>query len=166
MEAAPTFEHAIHRVRSWTDQEYGLNLSAFMDEQPALFGFLLNLSEEFEDDEHDQLVRSALLLREGFRLAALRVTPITNLIIEDVTTGVVEAFEKLEEKEVEIDLDAVVALSRSPYVFAEVRNFLHQELRKGIPDTQLQKHNLMIVIDILIGCFEEALEIPDGPKAS
>ncbi|HAG06118.1 MAG TPA: hypothetical protein DCG68_04570 [Cryomorphaceae bacterium] len=136
-----------------------------MDEQPALFGFLLNLSEEFEDDEHEQLVRSALLLREGFRLAALRVLPISNLIIEDVTTGVVEAFESLEAEEV-LDLDRVVAISRSPYVFAEVRNFLHQELRKGIPDTQLQQHNLMIVVDILIGCYEEAIEIPDGPKAS
>lgn len=166
MSATPTFEHAVHRVRSWTDEEYGLNLSAFMDEQPALFGFLLNLSEEFEDDEHEQLVRSALLLREGFRLAALKVNPISNLIIEDVTTGVVEAFEKLEEKEVDLDLEAVVAVSRSPFVFEEVRNFLHQELRKGIPEAQLQQHNLMIVVDILIGCFEEALEIPDGPKAS
>lgn len=163
--SAPTFEHAIHRVRSWSHEEYGLNLAAFMDEQPALFGFLLNLSEEFEDDEHEQLVRSALLLREGFRLAALRVLPISNLIIEDVTTGVLEAFESLEAEEV-LDLDRVVAISRSPYVFAEVRNFLHQELRKGIPDTQLQQHNLMIVVDILIGCYEEAIEIPDGPKAS
>jgi hypothetical protein len=98
-------------------------------------------------------------------LAALRVLPISNLIIEDVTTGVVEAFESLEAEEV-LDLDRVVAISRSPYVFAEVRNFLHQELRKGIPDTQLQQHNLMIVVDILIGCYEEAIEIPDGPKAS
>ena len=163
--SAPTFEHAVHRVRSWSQEEYGLNLSAFMDEQPALFGFLLNLSEEFEDDEHEQLVRSALLLREGLRLAALRVLPISNVVIEDVTTGVVEAFEALDLQE-ELDLERVVAVSRSPFVFAEVRNFLHQELRKGIPDTQLQQHNLMIVVDILIGCFEESLEIPDGPKAS
>ena len=163
--SAPTFEHAVHRVRSWSQEEYGLNLSAFMDEQPALFGFLLNLSEEFEDDEHEQLVRSALLLRQGFRLAALRVLPISNVVIEDVTTGVVEAFEALDLQE-ELDLERVVAVSRSPFVFAEVRNFLHQELRKGIPDAQLQQHNLMIVVDILIGCFEEALEIPDGPKAS
>ena len=163
--SAPTFEHAVHRVRSWSQEEYGLNLSAFMDEQPALFGFLLNLSEEFEDDEHEQLVSSALLLREGFRLAALRVLPISNVVIEDVTTGVVEAFEALDLQE-ELDLERVVAVSRSPFVFAEVRNFLHQELRKGIPDAQLQQHNLMIVVDILIGCFEEALEIPDGPKAS
>ena len=163
--SAPTFEHAVHRVRSWSQEEYGLNLSAFMDEQPALFGFLLNLSEEFEDDEHEQLVRSALLLREGFRLAALRVLHISNVVIEDVTTGVVEAFEALDLQE-ELDLERVVAVSRSPFVFAEVRNFLHQELRNGIPDAQLQQHNLMIVVDILIGCFEEALEIPDGPKAS
>jgi len=91
--------------------------------------------------------------------------PISNVIIEDVTTGVVEAFEALDAQE-ELDLDRVVAVSRSPFVFAEVRNFLHQELRKGIPDAQLQQHNLMIVVDILIGCFEEALEIPEGPKTS
>ncbi|HAB30967.1 MAG TPA: hypothetical protein DCE13_00325 [Cryomorphaceae bacterium] len=165
MAAAPTFEHAVHRVRTWTNEEYGQNLSAFMDEQPALFGFLLNLSEEFEDDEHEQLVRSALLLREGFRLAAIAVKPVDNLIIEDVTTGVVEAFEQLESIEA-LDPEAVVSVSRSPFVFTEVRNFLHQELRRGLPDEYLQQHNLMIVIDILIGCFEEALDIPEAPRAS
>jgi hypothetical protein len=136
-----------------------------MDEQPALFGFLLNLSEEFEDDEHEQLVRSALLLREGFRLAAIAVQPISNLVIEDVTRGVVEAFEALEAKD-SMSVDTVTEASRSPFVFAEVRNFLHQELRKGLPEEQLQRHNLMLLIDILIGCFEEALDIPEGPKAS
>lgn len=163
--SAPTFEHAIHRVRSWSHEEYGQNLSAFMDEQPALFGFLLNLSEEFEDDEHEQLVRSALLLREGFRLAAIAVLPISNLVIEDVTRGVVEAFEALEAND-GLSVDTLTEVSRSPFVFAEVRNFLHQELRKGLPEEQLQRHNLMLLIDILIGCFEEALDIPEGPKAS
>jgi hypothetical protein len=163
--SAPTFEHAIHRVRHWSHEEYGQNLSAFMDEQPALFGFLLNLSEEFEDDEHEQLVRSALLLREGFRLAAIAIKPISNLVIEDVTRGVVEAFEALEENDT-MSVDTVTEASRSPFVFAEVRNFLHQELRKGLPAEQLQRHNLMLLIDILIGCFEEALDIPEGPKAS
>jgi hypothetical protein len=136
-----------------------------MDEQPALFGFLLNLSEEFEDDEHEQLVRSALLLREGFRLAAIAVQPISNLVIEDVTRGVVEAFEALEAKD-SMSVDTVTKASRSPFVFSEVRNFLHQELRKGLPEEQLQRHNLMLLIDILIGCFEEAIDIPEGPKAS
>ena len=104
-------------------------------------------------------------MREGFRLAAIAVKPVDNLIIEDVTTGVVEAFEQLESIEA-LDPEAVVSLSRSPFVFTEVRNFLHQELRRGLPDEYLQQHNLMIVIDILIGCFEEALDIPEAPRAS
>ena len=67
MMAAPvTFDLAIARIRSLSPEEYGENLTVFMDEHPALFGFLLNLSEEFDDDEHEQLVRTAMLLREGF----------------------------------------------------------------------------------------------------
>ena len=43
---------------------------------------------------------------------------------------------------------------------AEVRNFLHQELRSGLPKGSAEQHNLMLVIDILIGCFEEVVEQP------
>ena len=47
MAAPVTFDLAIARVRSLSPEEYGENLTVFMDEHPALFGFLLNLSEEF-----------------------------------------------------------------------------------------------------------------------
>jgi hypothetical protein len=45
---------AVERVRSWTDEEYGQNLGVFLDEQPMLFSWLMRLSEEFEDDVHEQ----------------------------------------------------------------------------------------------------------------
>ena len=46
MAAPVTFDLAIARIRSLSPEEYGENLTVFMDEHPALFGFLLNLSEE------------------------------------------------------------------------------------------------------------------------
>ena len=45
---------AVDRVRSWTDEEYGANLGVFLDEQPMLFSWLIRLSEEFDDDVHEQ----------------------------------------------------------------------------------------------------------------
>jgi hypothetical protein len=45
-------------------------------------------------------------------------------------------------------------------VHTEVRSFLHQELRAGLPRGEADQHNLMLVVDILIGCFEESVEQP------
>ena len=148
-----TFDLAIARIRSMSEEEYGETLTVFMDEHPALFGFLLNLSEEFDDDEHDQLVRSAMLLREGFRLAALSIQSITSLIIQDVTREVVENFEKIDDDDGP-KIEEMVRVSRSPFVFSEVRNFLHQELKNGLLERKGQQHNLMVLVDVLIGCFE------------
>lgn len=148
---------AVDRVRSWTDEEYGANLGVFLDEQPMLFSWLIRLSEEFDDDVHEQLVRSAMVLREGFRGMGLAVGTISDACITDVTTEVVEAFEN--EVEV-IDLEGIEKVARSPFVHTEVRNFLHQELRAGLPRGEADQHNLMLVVDILIGCFEESVEQP------
>ena len=126
--------------------------------------FLLNLSEEFDDDEHEQLVRTAMLLREGFRLAALNVQSITSVIIQDVTKEVVENIEKIDTPG-GAPLDEMVKTSRSPFVFSELRNFLHQELKNGLRERKGQQHNLMVLVDILIGCFEEAVEIPEAKKS-
>lgn len=151
---------AVDRVRSWTDEEYGQSLSAFLDEQPMLFSWLIRLSEEFDDDVHEQLVRSAMVLREGFRSMGLTVGTISDACITDVTTEVVETFEALENEVEVIDLEGIEKVARSPFVHTEVRNFLHQELRSGLPHGEADQHNLMLVVDILIGCFEESVEQP------
>ncbi len=153
-------QSAVDRVRSWSDEEYGQNLGVFLDEQPMLFSWLIRLSEEFDDDVHEQLVRSAMVLREGFRGMGLAVGTISDACISDVTTGVVEAFEALEEEHEVLELDLIERVARSPFVHAEVRNFLHQELRSGLPRGEADQHNLMLVVDILIGCFEESVEQP------
>ena len=151
---------AVDRVRSWSDEEYGQSLSTFLDEQPMLFSWLIRLSEEFDDDVHEQLVRSAMVLREGFRGMGLSVGTISDVCIVDVTTEVVEAFEALENEVEVIDLEGIEKAARSPFVHTEVRNFLHQELRAGLPRGEADQHNLMLVVDILIGCFEESVEQP------
>ncbi len=153
-------QSAVDRVRSWSDEEYGQNLGVFLDEQPMLFSWLIRLSEEFDDDVHEQLLRSAMVLREGFRGMGLAVGTISDACITDVTTGVVEAFEALEEEHEVLELDLIERVARSPFVHAEVRNFLHQELRSGLPRGEADQHNLMLVVDILIGCFEESVEQP------
>lgn len=154
----PTILSAIEVVRAWNDQDFGLNLSQFMDEQPVLFGFLLNLSEEFEDEEHDQLVRAALVLREGFAQMTLPLRTISNAVIEDVTREVTEA---LEDQDAVADDEVMTREARSPYVYAEVRQFLHENMRQGLPADLVDRHNLMVVVDIMIGCFEEAIDLGD-----
>jgi hypothetical protein len=101
-----------------------------------------------------------MVLREGFRGMGLAIGTISDACITDVTTEVVEAFEALEAEVEVIDLEGIEKVARSPFVHTEVRSFLHQELRSGLPRGEADQHNLMLVVDILIGCFEESVEQP------
>jgi hypothetical protein len=86
------------------------------------------------------------------------------VIIQDVTKEVVENIEKIDTPSGP-PLDEMAKTSRSPFVFSELRNFLHQELKNGLRERKGQQHNLMVLIDVLIGCFEEAVEIPEAKKS-
>lgn len=158
----PLFSLAASAVRQWSQETYAERLSAFLDEQPHLLGFLFNLSEDFEEEEHEALLRTALLLNEGFTQAQLNVGLITEhhlqIAIDDVTAQLDDLTELLEE-DAELDLDRMVRVARSPFVFEEMRNFLHTELQNGLPEDQVQRHNLLVLIDVLIGAFEEAVQL-------
>ena len=159
-----TIQEAVQQVRSWNQDRFATELSVFMDEQPALFGFLLNLSEEFDDQAHDLLVRSALILREGFTIADIPVKAITPAIIEDATRDVTESMEAESAADL-IDAENMARRSRSPFVFQEVRQYLHTQLTLDVENQVLGEHNLLIVVDVMIGCFEEALDLGDDADA-
>ena len=158
----PLFSLAAAAVRQWPHETYTERLSVFLDEQPHLLGFLFNLSEDFEEEEHEALLRTALLLNEGFAHAQLNVGLITEhhlqIAIDDVTAQLDDLTEVLEE-DAELDLDRMVRVARSPFVFEEMRTFLHTELQDGLPEDQVQRHNLLVLIDVLIGAFEEAVQL-------
>ena len=103
----PLFSLAAAAVRQWPHETYTDRLSVFLDEQPHLLGFLFNLSEDFEEEEHEALLRTALLLNEGFAHAQLNVGLITEhhlqIAIDDVTAQLDDLTELLEE-EAELDL--------------------------------------------------------------
>jgi hypothetical protein len=159
-----TIQEAVQQVRSWSQDRFAAELSDFMDEQPALFAFLLNLSEEFEDQAHDLLVHSALILREGFTIADIPVKTITDAIIEDATRDVTESMDADGAADL-IDAENMARRSRSPFVFQEVRQYLHDQLTLDVEKDVLSEYNLLIVVDVMIGCFEEALDLGDDADA-
>jgi len=107
----PLFSLAAAAVRQWPHETYADRLSVFLDDQPHLLGFLFNLSEDFEEEEHEALLRTALLLNEGFAHAQLNVGLITEhhlqIAIDDVTAQLDDLTELLEE-DAELDLDRMV----------------------------------------------------------
>jgi hypothetical protein len=112
----PLFSLAAAAVRQWPHETYTDRLSVFLDEQPHLLGFLFNLSEDFEEEEHEALLRTALLLNEGFAHAQLNVGLITEhhlqIAIDDVTAQLDDLTEVLEE-DAELDLKCAPFCTRS-----------------------------------------------------
>ncbi len=151
------FSQSAQYLRELTEEQYAAVLALFLDEQPHLTGFLINLSDDFEDDEHDALMRTVLVLNESFRRAAVSVGLISHHMLQVAIDDVTSQIEGLSEAD-KLELNELAKSSRSPFVFQELQAFLHQELRRGLPQDEVQQHNLLVLVDVLIGAFEEAIE--------
>ena len=89
---------------------------------------------------------------------------ITDAIIEDATRDVTESMEADGAADL-IDAENMARRSRSPFVFQEVRQYLHDQLTLDVEEDVLSEYNLLIVVDVMIGCFEEALDLGDNVDA-
>ena len=68
----------------------GKRISSLMDEQPHLMGFLFNLDDDFSEDEHTFILKSAIVIRDVFISAGIPLDVIENASIEQIVEDRVE----------------------------------------------------------------------------
>ncbi|MBI1316491.1 hypothetical protein GC167_06485 [bacterium] len=113
------------------------------DDQPYLFGFLINLSDEFPEAVHEALFDAVLQLSETFRRTGLQVHPIS----EQVLTEVLEEAANLESVE------------SSPMMINELQMSIEQVSGQSIDDPKMVEQ-IRIVLRTLIECFERSVPDP------
>lgn len=74
-------------VRAWfkhldTQEKLDMLLN-WGEEQPHLYGFIINLADDFTDEEHEALSFLPLVLTEVFRKTGLKIQNIDSKILED-----------------------------------------------------------------------------------
>jgi hypothetical protein len=92
-------------VRQWmlqmSEQERMQKLMEWSEEQPHLFGFLVNLADDFPSREHQALSLLPLVVQESFRRMGMSVDAIAPDLLQKCIEEQVENAEKKEQAEEE-----------------------------------------------------------------
>ncbi len=135
-------------LNNCTAQEMGQRISQLMDEQPHAMGFLFNLDEDFTEEEHNYILKSAIVVRDVFISAGIPFDVVYTDKIEEIIAELVKTYDKLAEKEETNLLKNWIENANSPILFDSV-------LQHNPAQTDVQQE-MALIIDLIIGIFEEA----------
>jgi len=134
----------MHEVRVWFQElnpQERLNiLLNWGEEQPHLYGFIINLSDDFTDEEHEALSFLPLLLTEVFRK--------TGLIIGSIEPAIIE--KSIEEHSKGQDPEGS-SLMQKELVKA------WEDLAKVETDSYLSRPEMTLISAILVSTFEKSV---------
>ena len=132
-----------NELNGLSSQELGGRISAFMDEQPHLTGFLFNLDDDFSEEAHTFLLKASIAVRDVLVGAGIPLGMINNETIEQVVQEKVEQYDTLTEEEK--PLNEYVHLSSSP-----------QMLEAVLKQFDKTDENLILIVDVIISLLEES----------
>ena len=125
----------------------GGRISTMMDEQPELMGFVFNLDEDFTEDEHTFLIKAVIVIRDVFISAGIPLDIVANESIEQIVEDRVKLYDQFVTEE-RNDAETWELEANSPVLYALT---LH-----SYPDVEGVSQQMSLVIDVIIGLFEEA----------
>jgi len=111
-------------------------------------GFLFNLDEDFSEAEHSYILKSAIVVRDVFISAGIPFDLVNTNKVEEIISEKVEIYDELTKNEETNTLTSWIEKSDSPVLFETVLS--HNPVKADL------EQNMALVIDILIGFFEEA----------
>lgn len=142
--------------------KYQDKVNDFLDSQPYLVGFLYNLADDFTEEEHEAIMRCAVLLLEAFELSNIPIGMVTQGVLNDVIEEKVEVFDSVSLLGGTQDT-LLSDITDSPQVFDALVGFIRDDIRKGLPKDEEGLQNVFILLEILIRVFEESV-IMETPK--
>jgi hypothetical protein len=146
----------VRKLRAMPEAQYEDLLSGFLEEQPYLGGFLLNLDGDFSEPEMDRLYETALALNLGFKTSGLTMGMVLDGHLEGIIQEITPRYEALGETA--IDFNAVIAASDSPKSLQDLFAIMEAGL---IETAEIQKLNRLMVVEVMVKAFEEGVESPN-----
>ena len=144
--------------------KYHDKVNDFLDSQPYLVGFLYNLADDFTEEEHEAIMRCAVLLLEAFELSNIPIGIVTQGVLNEVIEEKVEVFDKVSLMGGAQDV-LLTDITASPQVFDALVGYIREDIKKGLPKDEEGLQNVFILLGILIRVFEESV-IMETPKDS
>lgn len=161
MQQIDALESAIREMNLIGENQWQNMLGQAMDEQPHLMAFLINISDDFSEEVHEQLLRMTVILAIAFQKAGINIDLITPAGLDKIIEEKVEAYEKLEEED-ELDIAGMREVANSPIVFQRVRKWVQEELGEKMPILDETQNNISLMVDVIISALEEHAVDPNA----
>ena len=136
-------------VRQWmlqmSEQQRMQKLMEWSEEQPHLFGFLVNLADDFPSREHQALSLLPLVVQESFRRMGMSVDTVAPDLLQKCIEEQVENAEKKEQAEEE-----------SARMLQELQRIweFFSDLDAGQMD---DREDVALILRILLSAFERSV---------
>ncbi len=156
-------ESAIREMRLIGKDQWQSMLSQAMDEQPHLFAFLINTSDDFSEEVHEQLLRLTIILAMAFKRASIQIDTITPAVLDKVIEEKVETYDELNEED-RLEEGQMESVANSPLVFTRVRKWMKEELGESMPMLNESQANMNLMVDVIISVMEESAIQPGDKK--
>ena len=143
------FSPLMVEVRQWmlqmSEQERMQKLMEWSEEQPHLFGFLVNLADDFPSREHQALSLLPLVVQESFRRMGMSVDAIAPDLLQKCIEEQVENAEKKEQAEEE-----------SGRMLQELQRIweFFSDLDSGQMD---DREDVALILRVLLSAFEQSV---------
>lgn len=141
-------------VRRWMqelpEETRTYQLLEWGEEQPHLYGFLINLADDFSGQEHEALTMLPLMLEEAFRRMGLPTQPIDPNTMAAAITDHVDAQGRRTDLQAEGEMSI-----RMPDELRKAWEFL-----SGVEkDSFIDREDVELVTRIMVSAYERA--VPD-----
>jgi len=142
---------------------YQKTVSELLDEQPHLMGFLFNLEEEFAENPHELLIRSAVAFQQSLVSIGLNFKTVTPTLLEEVIAQKVDLFNALDSTEEGFNEQLLFHKTSSPAAVQGLIAYIDQNTM----DTEFDaaaRNNMLLILSALVELFEEAIATGDEAK--
>lgn len=127
-------------------------LGQIMEDQPMIFGFLMNLADDFSDDEHEALIDSIMIVINAFIAAGISINTIPDELIKEVIEEKVKKYDELE-KQNKSGVEVAGGISDSPKVFQDLYN--RALFKTKLKDMEVaDQQNFYLILDTLLTLIE------------
>ena len=146
------------------ESDYQKYISDFLEEQPFLLGLLYNLDEDFPENEHDYLVKSAVMIHLGFKALQIQVGMVQSAVLSNVLEEKIMQYEELAANGA-FDYKTITSSSDNPNTLATFISFFDEVDHEGMPIDPMRRLNFIMMLDVIISATELAVVVPEKEKS-
>jgi hypothetical protein len=146
---------ALEKISRWDDKDYDQNAQLLLDEQPFLMRFVMNLADDFEEEDIEFFILSLMSVQLGFKMRGIPLNIARPEMIEKKVEAMVKRYDEIDERE-EVSIEDIYGDAENPRVLQQLFEVYLSDFLRGEKIGMAEVLNLLLVIEVIVGAVEES----------